>query len=1171
LICRECQFENPAGMKFCGQCGTALPVRCPRCDADVPTGFRFCGQCGASLHPAAAPPPAADRPAAPSVAAYTPKHLADKILRARSALEGERRQVTVLFADVAGFTSLAERRDPEDVHAIINRCFELITAEVHRFEGTINQYTGDGVMALFGAPIAHEDSPRRAVHAALAIQHALRDEARERGLPLHLRIGLHTGPVVVGRIGDDLRMDYTAVGDTTNLAARMQQTARPDSVVITDATHHFVEGFFDTLDLGEIEIKGRAPVKAWEVLRSRARRSRLEVAAERGLTPLVGRGRELGALLERFAEVKAGRGQVVSLVGEAGIGKSRLLHELRQRLHEQGEEVTWLEGQCVSFGQSIPFLPLVDQLRRNFRIEELDGEPEIIAKVEHGMRRMGQLEAHIPYVRYLLTVDPGEAAVATMDPLARRRRSFEAVRALSLRGASRRPIVFVFEDLHWIDSSTEEYLGSLMDSVAAVPIMVLLTYRVGYTPPFGARSFHTSLMLRNLSADETITIAARVLGTEEFPEQVKAALLDKAEGIPLFIEEVAKTLVDLGVLRREDGGLRLVKGLAEVSVPDTIHDILMARLDRLGDEGKRTVQLAAVIGRRFLVRLLDRVAGMKDRLEGFLAELKALEIVYEQGLLPEPAYVFKHAVIQDVAYNSLLRERRREVHRRVGDAIEDLFADRLPDHFEELAHHYVHGEHWAKAFTYLVKSANRAKDAYANQLALDSYAQALDVAARVTPPVPVRDIMEVHQRRSAVLFLLTRYPEAIAESRRMLELAREADDRWMEAEAQADLALTHWATFASENVPHVKEAAQAARTLAEETGHQRVLSKALNYLGLVDQVGGDLVAADRMLEASLRIAEPAGFRDAEAQALVWLGAHAGWRGEFEKAIPLLSRAQSTAATVHDGFFELLSAAFTCLAHIGLGEYTAGVGVINETLGKARERNNVFFQGRMMNTMGWLYQELGDFERAQEANRESIEIGRRIKNANVEVSAAINIGLDHLSLGHAALALPHLEDCLTRIEKFGFGAHRWRWGVHAAVLIAETLLALGDSAAAAVQAEKALVQARATGSTKYVGKALALRGEAALQERAWAAAAGDLGEALAVGRAIRHPTLTWQAAHRLALAHAGAGATDDARAACRLAADTIAAVAAAAPEPALRRSFLAWRRVEEVHETLARLG
>src|SRR5437867_11695939 len=476
-------------MRFCGQCGAALALRCPQCQTDAPSGFRFCGQCGASLQgppprPATTPTPAPRAPvAAPSVSAYTPKHLADKILKSRAAVQGERKQVTVLFADVAGFTALAERLDPEDVHQIINRCFELITAEVHRFEGTINQYTGDGVMALFGAPIAHEDSPRRAAHAALGIQSALRDYGKqlqaERGVLVQMRIGLNTGPVVVGSIGDDLRMDYTAVGDTTNLAARMQAAARPGSVLVTEATHNALVGYFETLDLGEMAVKGHSPVRAFEVLRPRGRRSRLDVAAERGLTPLVGRERELETLLDRFAEVKNGRGQMVSLVGDAGIGKSRLLFEFRRALAEAGEEVAWLEGQCVSFGQSIPFLPLADQLRRNFGIEEFDGEPEIIAKVEHSMRRMGELEPHTPYIRYLLSVDPAAPGIAAMDALSRRPKVFDAVRALMLRGAARHPIVFVFEDLHWMDHSSEEYLTVLMDSLASARVMLVTTYRVG--------------------------------------------------------------------------------------------------------------------------------------------------------------------------------------------------------------------------------------------------------------------------------------------------------------------------------------------------------------------------------------------------------------------------------------------------------------------------------------------------------------------------------------------------------------------------------------------------------------------------------------------------------------------------------------------------------------------
>src|SRR5438105_7091737 len=797
VTCSECHFANPPPMRFCGQCGRPLAPRCPRCGAEAPAGFRFCGQCGASLGRAstAAPTAPVATVESPRVASYTPKHLAEKILKARSALEGERRQVTVLFADLAGFTALAEKRDPEEVHEIIDRCFELITAEVHRFEGTVNQYTGDGVMALFGAPIAHEDAPRRAAHAALGVQQALREYGRqlhaERGVTLKLRVGMNTGPVVVGKIGDDLRMDYTAVGDTTNLAARLQQIARPGSIVVSETAHRLIAGYFETLDLGETPVKGHAPVRVFEVLRHRGRRARLDVAAERGLTPLVGRGRELATLRDLFQEVAGGRGQVAFLAGEAGIGKSRLLYELRRALVESGAPVTWLEGHCISFGQSIPFLPMIDQLRANFSIEEFDGEPEIIAKIEHGMRRMGALEPHIPYIRFLLSVDPGDPAISAMDASARRRKIFDAARALSLRGAALRPLVLVFEDLHWVDGPTEDYLTSLMDSVAGMRLLVILTYRVGYTPPFGTRSFHTALTLRNLSEVETLSIAGKVLGTDDLPAELKAALLAKAEGVPLFVEEVAKTLLDLGVVRRENGGYRMVKGIAEVGVPETIQGIIMARLDRLGEEGKRAVQLASVIGRQFLVRLLERVAGLGGRLEGLLQELKALEIIYEQGLLPEPAYIFKHAVIQDVAYQSLLVQRRKELHRAVGQAIEQLYADRLADHVEELAHHFVNGEDWPKAFEYLVRSGTKAKDAYANRVALDFHTKALEVAERISPPIPSTRRMEIHRQRGQVWRLLSRYAEAIAEFETMLEIARATGDRHGTGVALVEAALSH--------------------------------------------------------------------------------------------------------------------------------------------------------------------------------------------------------------------------------------------------------------------------------------------------------------------------------------------------------------------------------------------
>jgi predicted ATPase len=563
-----------------------------------------------------------------------------------------------------------------------------------------------------------------------------------------MRIGINTGLVVVGKIGDDLRMDYTAVGDTTNLAARLQQHARPGSVVISAATHRLVAGFFECLALGELPVKGRAPARAFEVLRPRGRRARLDVAIERGLTPLIGRERELATLLDRFGEVQTGQGQVVCIAGEAGIGKSRLVLEFRRALAAAGDAVTWLEGRCISFGQAIPFLPFIEQLRENFGIEEVDGEPEIIAKVEHGMHRLGELDAHIPYIRYLLAVEPGAPDVVAMDAAARRKKLFDAALALPVRGARLRPLVLVFEDLHWIDTSTEEYLRVLMDAVAAGPLLLLVTYRVGYTPPFGSRSYHTTLTLRSLSETDSLAMAGHVLGSTQFPEELKAALMAKAEGVPLFIEEVTKTLLDLGVLQRENGGYRLVKGLAEVHVPDTIQAIIMARLDRLGEPGKRTVQLASVIGRQFLVRLLERISGLTDELEGLLRELRSLEIVYEQGLLPEPAYVFKHAVIQDVAYNSLLVQRRKELHSAIGYAIEELYPDRLADHYEELAHHFAQGEEWHKAMHYSTLAGDRAVHAFANVEAHRHYARALETAGKLTldPGHPGQPACEVRRR-----------------------------------------------------------------------------------------------------------------------------------------------------------------------------------------------------------------------------------------------------------------------------------------------------------------------------------------------------------------------------------------------------------------------------------------
>jgi class 3 adenylate cyclase/tetratricopeptide (TPR) repeat protein len=1179
MTCPQCRFENPPGMRFCGQCGSPLARRCAQCGTEAPAGFRFCGHCGASLTAetsatarVATPPgpPSFVADAARPSAAYTPKHLADKILKGRSALEGERRQVTVLFADVAGFTTLAEKLDPEEVHRLIERCFEAITTEVHRFEGTVNQYTGDGVMALFGAPIAHEDSARRAVHAALGIQRAIREVSQliqaERGLSLEMRIGLNTGPVVVGKIGDDLRMDYTAVGDTTNLAARMQQTARPGSVRLSEATHRVVAGFFETLDLGVVEIKGHAPVRAFEALRARGRVARLDVAVERGLTPLVGREREVETLVGLFAHVKAGRGQVVSIVGDAGIGKSRVLYEFRRRLAEASENATWLEGRSVSFGQSIPFLPLADQLRESFGIQEFDGEPEIIAKVEHGMRRIGGVDEHIGYVRYLLSVDPGDPAIAAMEAAARRKKTLDAVRALAVRAAGRRPIVFVFEDLHWIDTSTEDYIGLLVDSLAGMPIMLVLTYRPGYVPRFGTRSFHTAITLAPMSNAEALRLASGVLGGGEFPAELATALGEKAGGVPLFVEEVTKTLLDIGILRRENGGYRLAKRLDEVSVPDTIHDIIMARLDRLGEHGKRTVQLASVIGRQFMHRLLERITGLTGELEGLLSELKSLEIIYEQGLLAEPAYIFKHAVIQDVAYNSLLLQRRKELHRAVGHAIEELYPDRLAEHYAELAHHFFQAESWPKAMEYSVFAGRRAGDSFANAEARDHFARALEAAQRMSPPPEPRALCDVYSRSGAVLMALGQYQESVAAYEAAVDLARRIGDRRLEA----DLLIALGGVYNFYHRPdRALEHLDQALAMGRESGDTTVEMNALGNIVLTRNAGFGLVRetfedSERVLELEPRVADPR----ARAHALIAVGTSLQWRGEYARARAILERGVALANDVHAGFMAGLANFHLCNAALSLGHYEEALTRYRALYDYAQAAGDRFALVRAANSIAAVHLELFDLAEAIRISVESEELTQKVfpwpeprAHSLIKASAA------HLGRGDIALAEELLDRARTLFDIDVWG--RWRWHMVLLRQRGEIALARGRLDEAWTHAGEALAAAERSEATKHKASALRLRGQVLIARGDLDDAAKALAESAALADRIGTVRERWIASEALGALAARRGHDAEAERHYRRAVEAVDTIVRGLTTPALRRSFLTAEHVRDLYRTVGR--
>ena len=616
INCSACRAENPVEAKFCGSCGAALGASCPTCAHLNAPGTRFCIECGGPLATAALTPDFS------SPERYTPPLLADKIRAHRSEIEGERKQITVMFTDVVGFTRISESLDPEEAHVIMHRCFDLMLTEVHRYEGTVSKFLGDGMLALFGAPIAHEDHGQRAVRAGLAIQVALREYRRElresQGIDFRVRIGLNSGPVVVSRVDYDLTMEYSAIGDTVNLAARMQALAEPGAVLISENTHRLVEGYFVMRNLGAREVKGKSdPITVYEVQRSSRWRSRVDISAERGLAPFVGREPELEALLDRFEGASSGHGQVVFVKGEAGIGKSRLLYELRSALPD--DQHTWIVGRCISYGADIPYLPIVDLVKDAFSIEEQDEEGDVGQKVDALSSAVGA-----PYLRYLLGVDPGDVAVAAMDPQLRKAQTFEALRDLAVSAAAQRTQVLVIEDLHWIDSASIQFFSYFVDHLAEHRILLLFTHRPDWQQPLGLRPYFTHLELRSLSEEETGSIAGGVLGADAIPAELRRLVFDKAEGNPFFVEEVIRSLVETGILRREDAHFELGRSIEEIDVPDTVQDVIMARLDRLADAPRRAMQTAAVIGREFTVRLLDRIAELPGSSDEHLRELKSV-------------------------------------------------------------------------------------------------------------------------------------------------------------------------------------------------------------------------------------------------------------------------------------------------------------------------------------------------------------------------------------------------------------------------------------------------------------------------------------------------------------------------------------------------------------------
>jgi len=733
MQCSRCQHENPTGMKFCGECAAPLASTCSSCGAANPPEHRFCGQCAAPLRTTQTA-----KFAAPGE--YTPKHLAEKILTSKSALEGERKQVTVLFADLKGSMELLADRDPEEAQKLLDPVLERMMEAVHRYEGTVNQVMGDGIMALFGAPLAHEDHAVRACYAALRMLESVRRYAEEvhkaEGVPIQIRVGLNAGEVVVRSIGSDLRMDYSAVGQTTHLAARMEQMAKPDSILITPDVLRLAEGFVVVSSLGTRPVKGLSePIELYELTGASTLPSRLQASAARGLTKFVGRTGEMAQVAQALERARAGHGQVVAVVGEPGVGKSRLYWEFTHSHRTQGWLI--LEASSASYGKATACLPIIDLLRAYFQIETRDDTRKIHEKVTGKVLSLDRaLEASLPAFFSLLDVPADGPEWARLDPVHRRQRTLDAVKRLLLRESQVQPLVVLFEDLHWIDAETQALLDSLVESLPTARLLMLVNYRPEYQHGWGSKTYYRQLRIDPLPPESADEMLAALLGPDSALGPLKRLLIERTEGNPFFLEESVRTLVETKGLTGERGAYRLAKALESVQIPATAQAILAARIDRLPAEEKRLLQAASVIGKDVPFTLLQAIGDeSEDALRQGLSRLQAAEFMYEASLFPDLEYTFKHALTHEVAYGSLLQERRRTLHGRMVEAIEARYGDRLSEQADRLAHHAFRGELWETATRYARQVGDRAVALCADTEAVAAYTRGLEALGRL-PATP---------------------------------------------------------------------------------------------------------------------------------------------------------------------------------------------------------------------------------------------------------------------------------------------------------------------------------------------------------------------------------------------------------------------------------------------------
>jgi class 3 adenylate cyclase/predicted ATPase len=852
MRCASCGFENQPESQFCEECGTKLVHACPSCGREVRPTAKFCPACGTPLSVPATVDPQRPSPMTPATA--------DQPRPEPRSPEAERRQLTVMFCDLVDSTALSAQLDPEELREVVRLYQETCTAVIQRYEGYIAQHLGDGLLVYFGYPVAHEDEAARAVRAGLEIIAALRDsllQHRQLPSPLRVRIGIHTGLVVIGEIGSSAKREMLALGETPNIAARLQGVAAPDTVVLSAATQGLVTGLFECQALGPQTLKGiSAPLSVYRVVRESEAHSRFEAAVSKGLTPLVGREEELGLLLKRWARVKEGEGQVVLLSGEAGIGKSRLVQELKEQVTR--ERYTRIEFRCSPYYQNSALYPVIEHLQRLLQFQRDDTSHAKLEKLEQYLASYQFPQADtVPLLAALFSLPhPDRYPPLTLTPQRQKQKTMAVLLAWLLEETEKTAVYCAWEDLHWADPSTLEFLSLIIDQVPAARMLILLTFRQEFSSPWGTRSHLTQITLSRLSHQQVEEMVKKVMGSKALPMEVLQQVVSKTDGVPLFVEELTKAVVESGLLREVNGYYELIGPLPPLAIPVTLRDSLMARLDRLATV-REVAQVGATLGREFSYELIQAVSPLdEERLKKELAQLVEAEFFYQRGLPPQARYIFKHALIQDAAYQSLLKSKRQQYHQQIAQVLEQRFPETKETQPELLAHHYTEAGLIEQALPYWQRAGQRAVARSANMEAVAHLTKGLELL-KTLPDTPARSQQELSLQIALGAVLVATKGFASPEARRAYARARELCEQ-IEATPQLFPVLfglcTGYMVAGQHKTAH--ELAEQLLSLAHRQPTPTSLLPAHTAFGMALFFLGELAVSREHLEQAIALYDP---------------------------------------------------------------------------------------------------------------------------------------------------------------------------------------------------------------------------------------------------------------------------------------------------------------------------